>query len=203
MKIHSFYSKCQGLFLNCQNTKSSFVWCVFILPRQKWERFSQEFVYVEVFSQICTPDVFISHIGYLDFNIILSIQREHCITISCEPFVCFNKGWTIGANRKSTYARRLFITRNSLSVSTLNLRTRVVSYWMPSHELPPSRVCFAALLAALQRALTPKAGSRTPRTATWPILWSSLLPASSTKFAQRAALPRSTSRAYTAWSQVA
>lgn len=64
----------RGLFPNCQNTKFSFVWCVSVWPRQKRDRFSQELVYVDVFPHICTPDVFISHIGYLNFNISLFCQ---------------------------------------------------------------------------------------------------------------------------------
>lgn len=70
------FTKCQGLFLNCQNTKFSFVWCVSVWPGQKWDRFSQELVYVKVFSQIWTPNVFISHIGYLDFNILYFVNPE-------------------------------------------------------------------------------------------------------------------------------
>lgn len=77
-----------------------------------------------------------------------------------------------------------------------------VRFWIHSLELSTFHICFAALPEALQRALTQKADSRSRRTVMWPIPWSSLLCASSTKFAQRVALPRSTSRACTAWFQV-
>lgn len=77
-----------------------------------------------------------------------------------------------------------------------------ITLWMQPLELTPFHVCSAALPVAWRRALTQKADSRTRRAATWPIPWSGLWRASLTKFARRAALPRSTSRACTAWSQV-
>lgn len=195
----------RGLFPNCQNTKFSFVWCVSVWPRQKRDRFSQELVYVDVFPQICTPDVFISHIGYLDFNISLFCQSGGNIA---SPSHVNHLSGLIKAERLVQTAKTL-MPGGLLSLSFPFLSARPTSQLKLYHvfgrrhlNFPPFRVCFAASPAASRRASTLRAGSRTPRTATWPILWSGLLRASLTKFARRAASPRSTSRACTAWSQV-
>lgn len=75
MKIHSFLNiRLCSIDARTQSFHLSDVF--FVLRRQKRECFSQGFVYVEVFSQTCTLDVFISHIEYLDFSIPYFVNPE-------------------------------------------------------------------------------------------------------------------------------
>lgn len=77
-----------------------------------------------------------------------------------------------------------FISVNTqLSDLRSNLRLDAVA-WPFSFSLC-HHVCFTALLAVWQIALTQKVGLRTQRTATWPTPWSGSSHASSTRCAQR------------------
>lgn len=129
-----------------------------------------------------TEDIWISSL------FILVIQRECCITISCETFVeNYNREWEIDAGLNTLMPGSSLSPSNPfLSTHHSQCSDQISSTvaWPFSFSL---RHCFAALLGASQRAMTQKADSRTRKTATWPTLWSGSLPASSTRCAQRAA----------------